>query len=128
MFTRMAWLFHKVIVLQIIEAPSHNLTRPSLDAFRSFGLISRACLVITKKTKLHICNNMKNVVSFYNKFLRIHHTRGACYHFGTRIPSVSKMQSTTRRVNSKRDLFRAFISMNVVRDHHNRIIHRFIEL
>ena len=36
--------------------------------------------------------------------------------------------STTRRVNTKRDLFKTFVSMNVARDHHNRIIHRFIEL
>ena len=45
----MTWLFHKVIVLQIIKAPSHNLTRSILDAFRSFELISMACPVITKK-------------------------------------------------------------------------------
>ena len=44
----MTWLFHKVIVLKIIKAPTHNLTRLSLDAFRPFGLISRACPVITK--------------------------------------------------------------------------------
>ena len=30
------------------KPPSHNLTRPSQDAFRPFGLISRACPVITK--------------------------------------------------------------------------------
>ena len=48
---------------------------------------------------------MKNVVSFYYKFLRIHHAGGECYHYGTGIPSVSKMQYSTRRVNSKRDLF-----------------------
>ena len=29
---------------------------------------------------------MKNVVSFYYKFLRTHQARGACYHFGTGIP------------------------------------------
>ena len=104
----MAWLFYKVIVLQIIKAPSHNLTRPSKDAFRLFGLISRACPIITKK--IHIFNNMKNVVSFYYKFLRTHQARGACYHFGTGIPSVSKMQRSTRRVNSIRDLFKDFTS------------------
>ena len=53
------WLFHKVIVLQIIKAPFYNLTRPSLDAFCLFGLISRACPV-----KPRICNNMKNVAIF----------------------------------------------------------------
>ena len=42
----MTWLFHKVIVLQIIKAPSHSLTRPTVDAFRPFRLISRACPVI----------------------------------------------------------------------------------
>ena len=26
----MTWLFHKVIVLQIIQTPTHNLTRSSL--------------------------------------------------------------------------------------------------
>ena len=57
------WLFHKVIVLQIIKAPFYNLTRPFLDAFCLFGLISRACPVITK-TKPRICNNMKNVAIF----------------------------------------------------------------
>ena len=64
---------------------------------------------------------MKNVVSFYYKFLRTHHARGACYHFGTGIPSVSKMQCTTQRVYSKRDLFKTLTSMNIARDHHNRI-------
>ena len=39
---------------------------------------------------------------------------------------VSHLQCTTRRVNSKRDLFKATTSMNIVRDHHNRMIHRFI--
>ena len=31
---------------------------------------------------------MNNVALFYYKFLRTHHARGACYHFGTGIPSV----------------------------------------
>ena len=44
----MMWLFHKVIVLQIIKALSNNLTIPSVDAFRPFELISRAHPVITK--------------------------------------------------------------------------------
>ena len=105
MFTRMTWLFYKVIVLQIIKTSPHKLTRPSLHAFCPFGLISRACPIITKKP--HICNNMKNVVSFYHKFLCTHHARGACYHFGTGIPSVSKLQRSTRRVNSIRHLFKA---------------------
>ena len=39
MFTRMMRLFHKVIVLQIIKPPSHNLTRPSLDAFRPLTFV-----------------------------------------------------------------------------------------
>ena len=104
----MAWLFYKVIVWQIIKSPYNNLTRPSKDAFRLFGLISRAFPITTKKT--HICNNMKNVVSFYDKFLRTHHACGACYHFGTGFPSVSKMQRSTRRVNSIRDLFKTFTS------------------
>ena len=76
-----------------------------------------------QKPKSHICNNMKNLVSIYYKFLRTHHTRSACYHFGTGIPSVSKMQYTTQRVYSKRDLFETLTSMNIARDHHNRIIH-----
>ena len=50
----MTWLFHKVIVLQIIKKPSQNLTRPSPDAFRPFGLISRACPVITKKQTAYL--------------------------------------------------------------------------
>ena len=79
------------------------------------------------KPKPHICNNMKNV-SFYHKFLRTHHARGACYHFGTGIPSVSKMQCTTQTVYGNRDLFKTLTSMNIVSDHHNRIIYRFIEL
>ena len=108
MFTRTTWLFHEVIVLQIIKAPSHSLTRPSLHAIRSFGLISRACPIPTKKA--HICNNMKNVESFYYKFLRTHHARGACYYFGARISSVSKMQLSTRKINSIRDLFKALTS------------------
>ena len=76
-----------------------------------------------QKPKSHICNNMKNLVSIYYKFLRTHHTRSACYHFGTGIPSVSKMQYTTQRVYSKRDPFETLTSMNIARDHHNRIIH-----
>ena len=36
------------------------------------------------------------------------------------------MQCTTRRAYSKRDLFKTLTSMNIARDHHNRIIHRFI--
>ena len=66
-----------------------------------------------QKPKSHICNNMKNLVSIYYKFLRTHHTRSACYHFGTGIPSVSKMQYTTQRVYSKRDLFETLTSMNI---------------
>ena len=31
------------------------------------------------------------------------------------------MQCTTRRVNSKQDLFNALTSVSIVRDHHNRI-------
>ena len=54
--------------------------------------------------------------------------RGACYHFGTGIPFVSMMQCTTPRVCSKRELFIVLTSINIARDHHNRIIHRFIEL
>ena len=54
---------------------------------------------------------MKNAVSFRYKFLRTHHACGACYHFGTGILSESKMQCTTQRVNSKRDLFKALTSV-----------------
>ena len=38
------------------------------------------------------------------------------------------MQCTTQRVYSKRDQFKTLTSMNIARDHHNRIIHRFIGL
>ena len=38
------------------------------------------------------------------------------------------MQYTIQRVYSKRDLFKTVISMDIARDHHNRIVHRFIEL
>ena len=38
------------------------------------------------------------------------------------------VQCTTQRVYSKRDLFKILTSMNIARDHNNRIIHRFIEL
>ena len=103
MLTQMTWLFHKIIVLQIIKAPSHNLMRPSLDAFRPFALISRAPSLHHQKPKPHICNNMKNVVSFYYQFLHTHHVHSACYHFGMRIPFVSKMQCTTQRVYSKQN-------------------------
>ena len=46
----MMWLCHKVRVLQIIKAPSHNLTRPSLDAFRP------------------VCNRMILHFSYYGKY------------------------------------------------------------
>ena len=68
---------------------------------------------------------MKNLVSFYYKFLRTHYARGACYHFGAGISSVSKMQYTTHRVYNKRDLFKTLTSMNIASDHHNHIIHQY---
>ena len=37
-------------------------------------------------------------------------------------------QFTTQRVYSTRDLLKTLSSMNIARDYHNRIIHRFIEL
>ena len=66
--------------------------------------------------------------TLYYKFLRTHHAHGACYHFGTGITSVSKMQYTTQRVYSKRDLFKTLTSTNIARDHHNRITHQFIDV
>ena len=53
-----------------------------------------------QKPRPNICNNMKNLISFYDKFLHTHHTRSACYHFGTGISSVSKMHCTTQRIYS----------------------------
>ena len=41
---------------------------------------------------------------------------------------LESMQCTTQRVYSKRDLFKTLTSMNIARDHRNRITHRFIEL
>ena len=41
-------------------------------------------VLLDSSPKPHICNNMKNVVSSNYKFLRTHHARGACYHFGTK--------------------------------------------
>ena len=38
------------------------------------------------------------------------------------------MQCTTQKVYSKRDLFKILTSMDIARDHHKRIIYRFIEL
>ena len=128
MFTRMTWLFHKVIVLQIIKAclPKFDETIPGCVS--SLWTHQQGLSRHHQKPKPHICNNMKNVVSSYYKFLRTHHARGACYHFGTGIPSVSKMRCTSQRVYSNRDLFKTLTFMDIARDHHNRIIHRFIEL
>ena len=128
MFTQMTWLFHKVIVLQITKSslPQFDDTIPRCVS--SFWTHQQSLSHHHQNPKPHICNNMKNAVSFYHKFLRTHHARDACYHFGTGISSVSKTQCTTQRVNSKRDLFKTFISMNIARDHHNRIIYQFIEL
>ena len=70
---------------------------------------------------------MNNVVSSYYKFFRTHHARGVCYHFGTGIQSVSKMQCTTQRVHSKRDLIKTLTYTNIARNHHNRIIYRFVQ-
>ena len=120
MFTRMRWLFHSVIVLQTIKSPSHNLTRPSLDVVHSFWTHQQDLSRHHQKLKPYICNNMKNLVSSYNKFLRTDHARGACYHFGTRIPSVSKMQYTTQRVYSKRDLFKTLTSMSIAYEYKAR--------
>ena len=44
-----------------------------------------------QKTKPHVCNNMKNVVSFCNKFLSTHHAHGACCQFSTGLTPVSKI-------------------------------------
>ena len=73
----MMWLFHKVIVLQIIQVLSHNLTRPSLDVFRPFGLIGRACPIIIKPgivavgyildlLTVEIANNLTNFLSVFS--------------------------------------------------------------
>ena len=131
MFTRMTWLFHKVIVIQMINAPSLNLTRPSLDAFRLSGRHQQGSSRHHQKAKSHICNILTNVVSFYHKFLRTHHARGACYHFVTEISFASKMQCATPRVYIKctirRNIFKTPTSMNIARDHHNNIVHQFVE-
>ena len=39
-----------------------------------------------------------------------------------------RLLCATQRVYSKRDLFKTLTSMNIARDHHNRIIYRFVEL
>ena len=124
----MTSLFHKVIVLQIINASLPKFDETIPGRVSSFWTHQQGLSRHHQKPKPHICNNMKNVVSFYYKFLRTHHARGACYHFGAGIPSVSKMQCTTQRVYSNRDLFETLTFMNIARDHHNRIIHRCIEL
>ena len=60
MFIRVKWLFHSVIVLQIMKSPPpHNLTRPSLDAFRPFGLISRACPVYYKLFEWYTASSIR---------------------------------------------------------------------
>ena len=127
MFTRMTWLFHKVIVLQIIKASLPQFDETTPGRVSSFWAHQQGLSHHHRKPKPHIYKNMKNAVSFYYKFLCTHHARGACYHFGTGIPSVSKMQCTTQRVYSKRDLFKTLTSMNIARDHHNRIIYRLCE-
>ena len=128
MLTRKTRLFHKVIVLQIIKSLPPIIWRD--HPWTSFVLLDSSAGPVpsSPKAKTPYCNNMKNVASFYYKFLRTHHARGVSYHFDTGIPSVSKMQCTTQRVYSNRDLFKTLTSMNIARDHHNRIIHRFIEL
>ena len=123
MFIRVKWLFHSVIVLQIMKSPPPPFDETIPGRVSSFWTHQQGPSRHDQKPKSHICNNMKNLVSIYYKFLRTHHTRSACYHFGTGIPSVSKMQYTTQRVYSKRDLFETLTSMNIARDHHNRIIH-----
>ena len=49
----------------------------------------------------------------------------ACIHYS--LPGTL-MHFTTQKVYTKRDLFKTLTSMNIAGDHHNRIIHRFIEL
>ena len=39
------------------------------------------------------------------------------------VTDKSKMQYTTQRVYSKRDLFETLTSVNIAHDHHNRITH-----
>ena len=60
------------------------------------GLILLVFYLLTKLVLFLGNENMVGLVlPFYYKFLRTHH---ACYHFGTGIPSVSKMQCTTQSV------------------------------
>ena len=128
MFKPMTWLFHRVIVLQTIKASLPYFDKTISGNVSSFWAHQQGLLRHHQKPKPRICNNMKNVVLFYYKFLRTHYARGACYHFGTRIPSVSKMQCATQRVYSKRNLFKTHTSMTIARDLHNRIIYQFIEV
>ena len=80
MFIRMTSLFHKVIALQITKAPFRNLTRPSLDAFLPFGLISRVCPAITNKQSPIFATIWKMwYLSITNSFAHI--TRGAHAYF-----------------------------------------------
>ena len=113
MFIRVKWLFHSVIVLQIMKSPPPQFDETIPGRVSSFWTHQQGLSRHDQKPKSHICNNMKNLVSIYYKFLRTQHTHSACYHFGTGIPSVSKMQYTTQRVYSKRDLFEI---MSLLRD------------
>ena len=118
MFTRMTRLFHRIVVLQIIKASLPQFDETIPGRVSSFWTHQQGLSRHHQKPKPHICNNMKNVASFYYKFLRTHYARGACYHFGTGIPSVSKMQCTTQRVYSNRDIFKCpgIVSSNYARE------------
>ena len=107
MFTQMTWFFSQSNSIENNKKPPPLIFREHPWTRLPFWTHQQGLSRHHQKPKPHICNNMKNVASFYYKFLRTHHARGACYHFGTGISSVSKMQCTTRRVKSKRDLFQA---------------------
>ena len=124
MFTQMTWLFHKAI-LQI--KASLNLTRLSLDAFCSFGLIIRACPVITINQNLIFAMIRKMYLSITNFLAHITRAAHAITLVGGSLTYQKCSVLLKELIVIQRDLFEALTSMNIVRDHHNRIIHQFIK-
>ena len=117
----MTWFFHKVVVLQLIKTSLPQFDETISGHVSSFWTHQQGLSHHHEKPKPHICNNMKNVESFYYKFFRTHHAYGACYHFGMGIPSVLKMQYITQRLYN---LFKTLTSMKIVcKEICNRMIH-----
>ena len=79
-----------------------------------------------KRTLATVCSHWCELLGFImvkhgRSYAKRHGCLFSCLSF--RSIHLEVLQYTTQRVYSKRDLFETLTSMNIARDHHNRIIH-----